>query len=173
ARRVRCDQDGYLYVRSIKNQGEVAGAADSGFQVLGIRRDDDDDVIAGVVNGDYTYLATNAIGYLRVTLQSPITSTYVQVTTTTPTQIVPAPGAGKRLYITGLRIQQEGTTATLASYLDGSTLLGRVFLATNQGVGMDRAFVYPLRLSFNSPLNVALSTASTVGVTAEYYTASE
>ncbi|MHA2642956.1 MAG: hypothetical protein V2G41_09945, partial [bacterium JZ-2024 1] len=41
ARRVRCDQDGYLYVRSIKNQGEVAGAADSGFQVLGIRRDDD------------------------------------------------------------------------------------------------------------------------------------
>ena len=176
--RVAVDSSGRLIVTTaggatwVFAEDSAASTGELGIPALVVRRDDDDAATMGA-NLDYGWIVTNSLGAVRTTLQAPVVSYYEQVTTNTTTDIVASPGAGNRIYITGLRIQQEATTATLVTYKDEDVTLGKVYLATNAGVGMDRSFSYPLRCTAGKAFQVICSVASTVGITVEYYTAAE
>jgi hypothetical protein len=146
-------------------------SGDTGDFILGVRQNDDD--AAPADNGDYIAFLMNAFGALRVMAQAPTTAYYEQVTGTSQVEIIAAPGAGTRIYIVALRVQQESTIASRVRIQDGSTTIAVVQLAASLGSGLDAQYFVPIRLAANSAFNITPETNTTIGVSVVYYTAAE
>jgi hypothetical protein len=84
--------------------------------------------------------------------------------------LVAAPGAGKRIVISALIVQNESATATTAILKDGSTAILRC-LGQNQGDGLALHFApeRELRLSADAALVLNLSGANSHGYSVIYH----
>ena len=84
--------------------------------------------------------------------------------------IVAAPGAGLRIVITALRIQNNTDIATTVLIRDGATTLAGV-VTTVAGTGIDDDFTYgnEIRLSANTALVMNLSAANQHSTSVRYY----
>lgn len=150
----------------------VHTSGQDGLFVLGIRSDDDDASLVGA-SGDYSGLTTNALGSLRVTLQTATLATYKQTATTGVAVVIASGSAGTRHYLTALRIQNEAAVASLVSYQNGSAVMGKIQLTTSQGSGLDRTYSVPARLDAATAFTVTMDTVTTVGVSVDYFTIAE
>ena len=79
--------------------------------------------------------------------------------------LVAAPGAGKRLVLLFLKVQNESTTATTCTVKHGSTVVDRVKLAENDAY--IREYECPRVLPMNTALVLNLSGANSHGYTVE------
>jgi hypothetical protein len=84
--------------------------------------------------------------------------------------LIASPGAGYKLVLLYLHVQNESTTATTCLIKHGSTTVGRV-LAQNQGDGWLRDYCeYPVQMPEATALVLNLSGANSHGYTVEYVT---
>lgn len=84
--------------------------------------------------------------------------------------LVASPGAGYRLVLLYLQVQNETTTATTCIFKWGSTAVGRV-LAQNQGDGLIRDYEdFPAIMPEATALVLNLSGANSHGYTVNYVT---
>jgi hypothetical protein len=84
--------------------------------------------------------------------------------------LVASPGAGYKLILLYLQVQNETTTATTCVIKHGSTTVARV-LNQNQGDGLLRDFCeYPVEMPEATALVLNLSGANSHGYTVEYVT---
>jgi hypothetical protein len=92
------------------------------------------------------------------------------ISTSGDNEIIAAPGAGLRIVVSDVIIQNESSTATTALVKNGATTIKRI-LMQNQGDGIAFAFARgrEWRLTANAALNVNLSGANSVGVSVSYY----
>ena len=97
------------------------------------------------------------------------------LTTTVVFQVIAAPGAGKRLYITSLEVGTIGVTGgTAAEWRSGSTAFKTIPSQNTSSPWSPSTQPYPIRLGANEALNVvATFAAGTVYVNATGYIASE
>lgn len=85
--------------------------------------------------------------------------------------LIAAPGAGIRIVLVSIIIQNESSTATTMILKNGSTAYERI-LAQNQGDGLAHAYPVDARkkLAANAALVLNLSGANSCGYSIEYYT---
>ncbi len=108
-------------------------------------------------------------------LLSRLSATRLYVATTISTSgdntVIAAPAAGTRIVITGIRIQNNTTTATVSLIKDGaSTILARVRAATDgSGLSENYSFGDELRLTAATAFIINLSGANTHGVSVRYW----
>jgi hypothetical protein len=92
------------------------------------------------------------------------------ITTSGDNTVVAAPGAGNRLVMKEIVIQNESTTATTILVKSGSTTLFRAQLAGGQAWTFSAQQGEELRLGTNEAFIVNLSGANSHGVSRRYFT---
>jgi len=92
------------------------------------------------------------------------------ISTSGDNTIIAAQGAGVKIKIVSLRIQNESSTASTAIYKDGTTAIGRV-LGQNQGDGFSEVYPAgrPIVLSANTLFAINLSGANSHGYSVRYF----
>ena len=85
-------------------------------------------------------------------------------------ELIPAPGAGKRIVVTSFVIQNESSSATTMILKDGSSNKWR-FLGQNQGdyLSKDFGLKQEWRLTANQALNLNLSGNNQCGYSIAYF----
>jgi hypothetical protein len=96
------------------------------------------------------------------------------LTNTTAADVIAAPGAGIRLYITEITVTNaHATVGTKVEIRDGTTVMRQVYAAAAGG-GASITFPTPLRLTANTALTARnVTTGADVDVSASGYTAAE
>lgn len=85
-------------------------------------------------------------------------------------ELVAAPGAGYRLVVKDIHIQNESTTETTAKLKSGSTDIRRAKLAGSAWFSLSFAANEEWRLAENEALNLDLSGANSHGYSLRYFT---
>lgn len=85
-------------------------------------------------------------------------------------EVVAAPGAGYRLVVKELVIQNESSTETTVILKSASTSIWRGKLAANASLALSFATGEEWRLGTNEALNLDLSGANSHGYSGRYYT---
>jgi hypothetical protein len=125
--------------------------------------------------GDAVYPTADTLGkavVLPYATSSEMTNGALTKSSTGAADLIAAPGAGTRLYITSISASNtNATTAVRVDFLDGATTIASFQLA-KAGGGVAYTLPTPVRLSDNTALRVDLSAAVTdVRFSAQGYTA--
>jgi hypothetical protein len=127
--------------------------------------------IAGAVSG--TEVQVDVLTMPTVTVER-VRDTYTHATNTIATSgdntLVAAPGAGNRLVVKELIVQNESTTTTTAIIKSGATNRWRVRSGENAGLALSFAQDEEWRLGDNEALIVNLSGANSHGYSVRYLT---
>lgn len=117
----------------------------------------------------YNFPATQNVAVTSTTVKSQTYPTGT-INTSGDNTIIAAPGGGLRLYITAITIQLEAATATTILFKSGATTFKRI-LCQNQGDGISLQYApgFELRLGLNEAFILNLSGANAVGYSVEYY----
>ena len=100
----------------------------------------------------------------------PVSGSTSNITGTSDTAVIAAPGASLYLYITSVNVSNSSATAVWVNIKDGATTKRTVYLGAGLTIAM--AFPTPLKLTVNTALNVASETGVTaIRASATGYTA--
>jgi predicted nucleic-acid-binding Zn-ribbon protein len=132
---------------------------------------------AAVANADAVYVWGDQQGRVVITNNHPsvvaVDSTHgpkiVNITATSNTSIVAAPGAGLNIHVTNLFLSNEGSALVKCDVKDGTTTRMSANLAADGG-GVNRDFNPPWKVATNTALNAALSATGDVDVNVHYFT---
>ena len=100
----------------------------------------------------------------------PVSGSTSNITGTSDTAVIAAPGASLYLYVTSLNVSNSSATAVWVNIKDGATTKRTVYLGA--GLTIALTFPTPLKLTVNTALNVASETGVTaIRASATGYTA--
>ena len=100
----------------------------------------------------------------------PVSGSTADITGTSNTAVIAAPGSGLYLYITSVNVSNSSASPVWVNIKDGSTTKRTVYLGA--GLTIALTFPTPLKLTANTALNVASETGVTaIRASATGYTA--
>lgn len=100
----------------------------------------------------------------------PVSGSTSNITGTSDTAVIAAPGASLYLYITSVNVSNSSANAVWVNIKDGATTKRTVYLGAGLTIALE--FPTPLKLTVNTALNVASETGVTaIRASATGYTA--
>lgn len=151
--------------------GVAADSATSGkpVRIGATARTADQSVVSA--NNDVVNLTADMTGYQLITKQIPtqaFAASSAEINSTTPVQVLAAPGAGVRTVVKGVQVANVGATAAIVELLDNTTVISTIAVPGDSTVSFDMSEHV---MSQNAALQARLRSGSlgTVIVSASVY----